>query len=91
MNARFSIWIFFLAVQSLQAQAGDRFEGKKIVSLRYDPPSQPLSSADLERVQQLAVGSPYSGAAVGETIDRMFQTGAYSDIQIGRASCRERV
>jgi len=78
-------FLFLFAIKGLQAQsvlAGDRFEGKNVASIRYDPPSQPLSTADLNRVQQLSVGSPYSGAAVGETIDRMFQTGAYSDIRV---------
>src|ERR1700722_10654277 len=80
-----SIWIFLMAIQSLQAQAvqaGDRFEGKNVVSIRYDPPVQPLSRADLDRVQRLIAGTPYSAAAGGETIDRMFQTGAYSDIRV---------
>jgi outer membrane protein insertion porin family len=80
-----SIWIFLLAIQSLRAQtvqAGQGFEGKKVGSIRYDPSEQPLSRADLDRVQQLTVGAPYSGAAVAETIDRMFQTGVYSDIRV---------
>jgi outer membrane protein insertion porin family len=79
------LWIPLISIQILPAQptqAGDRFEGKKVISLRYDPPAQPLSSADLDRVQQLSVGFPYSAAAVGETIDRMFQTGEYSDIKV---------
>ena len=81
----FSIWIFPLAIQTLEAQTvqpGARFEGKTVVSIRYDPPAQPLSAADLDRVQQVTIGSAYSGAAIAETIDRMFKTGVYSDIQV---------
>jgi outer membrane protein insertion porin family len=80
-----SIWIFIVAIQSLEAQPAQaiaHFEGRNVVSIRYDPPAQPLSTADLDRVQRLSVGAPYSGAAVGETIDRMFQTGVYSDIRV---------
>ena len=74
-------FLALFAIHGLQAQA-DRFEGKKVVSIRYDPPTQPLSPADLERVQQLSVGAPYSSAAVSQTIDRMFQTGVYADIRV---------
>jgi outer membrane protein assembly complex protein YaeT len=80
-----TLWISLTAIQSLQAQLplpGDRFEGKEVVSIRYDPATQPLSPADLDRVQVLSVGSSYSGAAVGETIDRMFKTGVYADIRV---------
>lgn len=69
-----------MAVQSLRAQAV--FEGKKVASIRYDPAKQPLSKDDLNRVQQLVVGSPYTAVAVGDTIDRMFKTGVYSDVQV---------
>lgn len=80
-----TLWISFTVVQGLQAQAppsGDRFEGKEVVSIRYDPATQPLSQTDLDRVQLLSVGSPYSGTKIGETIDRMFQTGVYADIRV---------
>jgi hypothetical protein len=58
MIARFrflSICIFLL---TLKAQVRDSFEGQAVASIRYDPPAQPLSSADLARVQLLSVGPP---------------------------------
>src|SRR5579863_6067620 len=89
-----TLWISLIAIQSLQAQSprlGDRFEGKEVVSIRYDPATQPLSPADLDRVQVLSVGSSYSGTAVGETIDRMFQTGVYADIRVDAEPSRNGV
>lgn len=58
------------------------FEGKTILDLRYDPPQQPLAPKDLERVQLSRVGSPLRSSDVSETIDRMFATGRYIDIQV---------
>src|SRR5580692_739296 len=89
-----TLWISLTAIQSLQAQAspsGDRFEGKEVVSVRYDPVTQPLSQPDLDRVQLLSVGSSYSSRAVGETIDRMFQTGVYADIRVDAEPSRNGV
>ncbi len=74
-----------MAIQSVCPQSrppGDLFEGKKVVSIRYDPAVQPLSTADLDRVQKVSAGSPYSSASVAETIDSMFKTGVYSDIRV---------
>ena len=67
--------------QSSDAQIGD-FEGKSIREIVYDPAQQPLTAEDLAALQRLRAGTPYSSKDVGETIDRMFATGAYADIQV---------
>ena len=63
------------------SQIGD-LDGKRVLSVVYVPERQPLASEDLARLQQLSAGSTYTAKDVAETIDRLFATGAYSDIQV---------
>ena len=75
-----ALWIAISAVDSA-AQISD-LDGKTIAKIAYDPVRQPVSDADLKRVQTLTSGSRYSTKSVGETIDRLFATGAYLDIRV---------
>ena len=59
-----------------------RFEGQPIAAIVYDPAVQPLSKTDLDHVQNLQIGAIYHAAAVAESIDHMFATGRYDDIQV---------
>jgi len=68
----------------LRAQSS--FEGKTIVSIRYEPSRQPLAEADLKRVAVLAPGAPLRIADVEEAITRLFATGRYADIQVDAES-----
>lgn len=79
-----SISIFFALGVSAQPQSPEAqsFEGKTIVSVEYNPPAQPLDSRDLERVQLVHPGSPLRAADVADSIERMFATGRYADIQV---------
>ncbi|HLW75340.1 MAG TPA: POTRA domain-containing protein, partial [Bryobacteraceae bacterium] len=60
-------------------------DGKTIASVAYDPAKQALADEDLRRVQELTAGSKYSAKAVAESIDRMFATGVYADVQVEAA------
>ncbi|HTS77601.1 MAG TPA: BamA/TamA family outer membrane protein [Bryobacteraceae bacterium] len=64
-----------------RAQTGS-FEGKTIVRISYDPAHQPLDPRDLARVQLLHTGSALRSEDVAATLDRMFATGRYEDIQV---------
>ncbi len=57
------------------------FENRVVSAIEYSPSRQPLSRADLVRVQQVKVGEPLHSSDVASTIDLMFATGSYSDIQ----------
>jgi outer membrane protein insertion porin family len=57
-------------------------EGKSVREVVYVPARQPLSAEDLDALQQLKAGSSYSSKDVAETIDHLFATGAYADIQV---------
>ena len=57
------------------------YEGKPISAIRFDPPAQPLAPDDLQRALQLKPGEPLHLADVRTAIKRMYDTGAYSDIE----------
>jgi outer membrane protein insertion porin family len=58
------------------------FQGIPIRSVAYEPAQQPLEPGNLAAVTVLVAGEPYSADKAAETIDRMFATGRYEDVQI---------
>src|SRR5689334_16983215 len=58
------------------------FEGKKILTIEYVPEKQPLDFKDLQSNQLLKVGEPLHYSEVAATIDHLFATGRYEDIQV---------
>jgi outer membrane protein insertion porin family len=76
-----STWTLVCAALSMAGQ-NLAFEGKTIVRIEYQPANQSIDSRDLERVQVLRTGSPLHSADVAESIERMFATGRYADIQV---------
>jgi outer membrane protein insertion porin family len=60
----------------------ENYEGKPIAEVRFDPPSQPVSRADLARVVPFKPGTPLHLAEVRDAIKRLYSTGRYSNIEI---------
>ena len=60
----------------------EAYEGKPISQIRYDPPSQPVTRADLARLVPFKPGAPLRLAEVREAIKRLYGTGQYSNIEI---------
>ncbi|MCU1338149.1 MAG: surface antigen [Bryobacterales bacterium] len=60
----------------------ERYEGMPIAAVVYDPPTQPLDPLDLAKRQLLKPGANFRAADAAATIDRLFETGRYDDIQI---------
>ena len=58
------------------------YEGRPIAAVRYDPPAQPLSAADLERLNLFPAGEPLRLADVRDAIKRLYATGAYADVEV---------
>ena len=65
----------------LPAQS-QKYEGKDIVNIQFLPPAQPLDPAELFKILPLKRGQPLRIADVSASIDRLFATGRYSDIQV---------
>src|SRR5262245_12181086 len=83
-------YLFALVALWLTARPGvvlaqpQRFEGKRIVNIRFDPPSpaQPLEPEELYEILPLRIGEPLQLSTVRASIERLFATGRYADIQV---------
>jgi outer membrane protein assembly complex protein YaeT len=60
----------------------ESYEGRPISVVRYEPPAQPVTSADLARHVQLRPGEPLRIGDVRDAIKRLYSTGVYSNIEI---------
>ncbi|MBV8831294.1 MAG: BamA/TamA family outer membrane protein [Acidobacteriaceae bacterium] len=58
------------------------FAGKTVVAIEYSPASQPVDRRDLENMQLVKVGEPLQMRQVAASIDRLFSSGLYDDIQV---------
>jgi outer membrane protein assembly factor BamA len=58
------------------------YEGQPIAQIRYDPPSQPVTRADLARLVPFQPGTPLRLAEVRQAIKKLYGTGQYSNIAI---------
>ena len=58
------------------------FEGKRVVDIQFQPAVQPLDAGDLSAILPLKKGQPLGMADVRASIERLFATGRYADIQV---------
>src|SRR4051812_11574244 len=61
---------------------GQQLAGKIVGSIEYRPARQPIDSRDLERMQLVEVGQPLNPRQVAATLDRLYSTGLYDDLQV---------
>jgi outer membrane protein insertion porin family len=67
---------------SFSAGFGQDFRGRTVTAIRYDPANQPIDPADLKQMQMVHVNEPLEPSQVATTIDRLFASGLYDDIQV---------
>lgn len=58
------------------------FEGKVVKVIQFDPVQQPLEPGELHEILPLKIGQTMRMEVVRESIDRLFRTGRYADIQV---------
>ena len=71
--------LVFPAILVAQAQ---KYEGKQIVTIQFEPQEQPLDPSELHDILPLKIGEPLRIADVRAAIERLFATGRYTDIQV---------
>jgi outer membrane protein assembly complex protein YaeT len=65
------------------ASGGSRlFEGRMIGRIDFEPPEQPLPRAELDRLLPLHTGSPLRQDDVRQALQKLFDTGRFSDVAI---------
>lgn len=62
--------------------AGADFEGKRIISVAFDPAQQPFDAAELDEILPVKQNQPYSAENIRAAIERLYATGRYQDIQV---------
>ena len=78
---RLALLLALAAVGCLRAQDG-RYEGLVVRNIRFDPERQPLEAGELHEILPLKIGTPLRGEDVRASIQRLFATGRYTDIQV---------
>src|ERR1700721_1376926 len=83
---RLGLWIttpVLAALCSILLNAAPaEYEGKPIASLQFDPATQPLTFDQLIAMLPLRIGQPLRASDLRDAIQRLYQTGEYSDIAV---------
>lgn len=61
---------------------GRKYEGRRIATIQFVPPAQPLEAAELNEILPLRIGETLTMTGVQASIERLFATGRYEDIQV---------
>jgi len=69
------------APPALYGQA-QKYEGLNVVNIQFDPMNQPLEASELFAILPLKRGQALRAADVRASINRLFATGRYADIQV---------
>jgi outer membrane protein insertion porin family len=77
----------------LRAAADGRtnLEGRTISRIDFDPPMQPLPPDELERLLPLRAGSPLKMDDVRAALQKLYETGRYSDVSVDAEPDGDRV
>lgn len=62
--------------------SGQEFVGKMVSTISYKPAVQPIDRRDLDRALLVKVGEPLVTNELAATIDRLWRSGQYDDIQV---------
>ncbi len=62
--------------------APNEYEGKPIASVQFEPATQQLTFDQLMAMLPLRIGQPLRASEVRDSIQRLYQTGEYSDIAV---------
>ena len=83
LSAHCPLVLLLLASAQLMLQAqGQKFEGKEVANIQFDPSRQPLEPEELSEILPLKMHAPLRVADVRASIERLYATGRYADIQV---------
>ncbi len=71
-----------VALSGLAHAETPQYEGKEIVEIQFNPPGQPVAPPDLLQAIVVKRGAPLAIADVRKSIENLFATGRYEDIQV---------
>ena len=77
------IFVLSLAAPMFWLHAQDpSWEGKRVAAIQFEPSRQPLDPAEINQILPLKWNRPLRLADVRASIERLFATGRYADIQV---------
>jgi outer membrane protein insertion porin family len=59
-----------------------KYEGQPVLNIQFEPRTQPLEPSELHNILPLRQGQPLRMTDVRSSIERLFSTGRYADIQV---------
>jgi outer membrane protein assembly complex protein YaeT len=68
-----------------------KYEGMTVTNIQFEPKDQPIEAAELHDILPLQIGRPLQMADVRATIEKLFATGRYTDIQVDAQPYRDGV
>src|SRR5882672_5126059 len=74
--------IFWITLAAPVWSETQQFEGKRIVDIEFSPPEQPVATPDLAQAVTLKPNAPLRIADVRESIEKLYATGRYEDVQV---------
>lgn len=82
-TSRYLVLLLVLAaVGARRMDAQQEFDGKNVVAIEYQPAQQPTDPRDLANCQLVTIGQPLQLSKVAATIDRLWASGLYNDVQV---------
>src|SRR5579863_6795332 len=76
--------ILLLAVTLAPTLTGQpqKYEGKQVLTIQFEPKEQPLDPSELHDILPMKKDQPFHMADARASIERLFATGRYADIQV---------
>lgn len=71
--------------QNQLIEAAMKYEGRRVVSIQFDPPDQPLTKSELVKALPFGAGSIFRERDLQRAIQNLFATGRFSDLAIDAA------
>jgi outer membrane protein insertion porin family len=77
------LWLAGVRVLAAQESGPEqKYQGRPITSILFVPPDQPLEPGELQSLLAVKPGEPLRETNVRDTIEHLFATGRYADIQV---------
>jgi outer membrane protein insertion porin family len=82
-TVRLRLWTC-LALAGLSGSAifGSDYSGLSVIEIKFEPETQPFPASTLDKILQVSVGDQLAPAALRTSIEHLFDTGRYADVQV---------
>ncbi len=78
----FSLLAAVVIAPAQDSPVGVDFEGRIIGRIEFDPPSQPYPQTEMERLLPFHAGSQFHRTEIRAAIEKLYQTGRFSDVSV---------